>query len=716
MGQLDQLELWMGAECTQNRVGDRYFDQLDRTGHSGRLDDIDRLARLGAKALRFPVLWERTAPDEVHRCDWRWSDDRLSRIREAGMRPIIGLVHHGSGPRYTDLLDAKFPAQLAAYARQVAERYPWVTDYTPINEPLTTARFSALYGHWYPHARDDNSFIRGLLNECRATVLAMRAVRDVAPQARLVQTDDLGYTSATPRLQYQAKFENERRWLAFDLLRGTVDEQHPLWKYLTKEAMIAAEEILWFAENPCPPDIIGLNYYISSERFLHEKIFLYPSKLRGGNDRDQYVDTETARVRTDGTVGLTTLLKQAWERFHTPLAITECHMGCTREEQLRWVVEIWGTCEAVRQCGVDVRACTVWSAFGAYDWNSLVTRDSGHYEPGVFDVRAPRPRATALAEIVRTLAEGKRPEHPLLAVPGWWRRPERLHHGFSVLDSGAVIPARAMECVCEAGVRPLAVFGARTPVGRTVLEHCRMRGIPTVTLDEERGNALLQIVQESQAWAAVCARHDGADEPVPVDDLNGPHFYSAAVAEACSSLHLPLLTFSAHRVFDGSKRAAYTESDLPDAGSHRENALLRSDSLIIRTGPLFGPTLESGFLHDALSALSHEREFTAESHATITPTYIPDLVHHALDLLIDGERGVWHLANVGTVSWFDWAILAAEMFGISTSSLVASSAETSQHALCSERGWLMPTLHDALERFTAQCATRYRSAVIPAAA
>ena len=35
----------------------------------------------------------------------------------------------------------------------------------------------------------------------------------------------------------------------------------------------------------------------------------------------------------------------------------------------------------------------------------------------------------------------------------------------------------------------------------------------------------------------------------------------------------------------------------------------------------------------------------------ISPTYVPDLTHAALDLLIDGEGGLWHLANQGAVSW-----------------------------------------------------------------
>src|SRR3546814_11151054 len=64
------------------------------------------------------------------------------------------LLHHGSGPGYTSLIDPDFPAKFAAFAARAAERYPWIESWTPINEPLTTARFSALYGHWYPHRKE----------------------------------------------------------------------------------------------------------------------------------------------------------------------------------------------------------------------------------------------------------------------------------------------------------------------------------------------------------------------------------------------------------------------------------------------------------------------------------------------------------------------------------------------------------------------------------
>src|SRR4051794_38008468 len=103
------MELWAGIECTVNRVGDAFFDQTVRNGHEHRVGDLDRFAALGITAIRYPVLWERTAPDGLSRASWDWADRRLHRLAELGIRPIVGLVHHGSGPRGTHLLDPDFP-------------------------------------------------------------------------------------------------------------------------------------------------------------------------------------------------------------------------------------------------------------------------------------------------------------------------------------------------------------------------------------------------------------------------------------------------------------------------------------------------------------------------------------------------------------------------------------------------------------------------------
>ncbi len=213
-------------------------------------------------------------------------------------------------------------------------------------------------------------------HQCRATVLAMRAIRAVNPHARLIQTDDLGKTYSTPALAYQAEFENERRWLTWDLLYGRVDPAHRMWQFLTYVG-IPERDLDWFRENRCPPDIIGVNSYPASVRFLDERVANYPGESPGGNGRDTYVDVLAARVVRDLPTGPDALLREAWERYHCPIAVTEAHNAGAREEQLRWFAEVWRAAERLRAEGADVRAVTVWSLLGTFNWNVLLTRTDG---------------------------------------------------------------------------------------------------------------------------------------------------------------------------------------------------------------------------------------------------------------------------------------------------------------------------------------------------
>lgn len=433
------LELWGGVECTHNRVQSEYLCQLERSGHLGRIDDLDRIAALGLTTLRYPVLWERTAPRGLASADWTWADARLARLHALGVSPILGLVHHGSGPGYTDLLDPEFPRKLAEYAGAVARRFPWILRYTPVNEPLSTARFAALYGHWYPHRREDWAFVRALLNQIRATQLAMRAIRAVQPRAELVITEDLGMTLSRPRLAYQAEFENHRRWLTFDLLCGLVDREHPLYGYLCWAG--ASEHELAAVRDEAPPDLLGVQHYITSVRFLDDRIEHYPAERVGGNGRDAYVDVEAVRVCRD-YVEPHLLLQQTWDRYNRRLALTEVHLGCDDEaEQVRWLADMWHAAQRCRARGGDLIAVTAWALLGAFDWPCLVTRADGYYEAGAFDLRADPPRTTALAELIRTLAAGHAPQHAALASPGWWRRPQRLIH--PPVEPETVVPAVA---------------------------------------------------------------------------------------------------------------------------------------------------------------------------------------------------------------------------------------------------------------------------------
>jgi dTDP-4-dehydrorhamnose reductase len=513
-------ELWGGLECTVNRVQDKFHNQLQRSGHDARLCDLDRIAELGIRRLRYPVLWELTAPHAPDECKWHWPDLRLARLRELNIDPVVGLVHHGSGPRYTNLLDERFPALLAGYARSVAERYPWVHKYTPINEPLTTARFCALYGHWYPHRHDDRSFVRALINQCRAVVLAMREIRGVNSAAELIQTDDIGFTTSTPKLAYQAQFDNERRWLAWDFLCGKVTSQHLLWKYLRTHGL-SDGDYRFFQEHPCPPDVIGVNHYVTSDRHLSEHRKLFARHTWGGNGRHQYADIEAVRALAEPTSGFSGALLDAWRRYRLPLAITEAHLGCTREEQLRWLWQAWTQAHQLRSSGIDVRAVTAWALLGSFDWNRLLTVDAGHYETGAFDVRGSVPRPTAVARLITALATGTQFQPAaLLRQPGWWQRPVRMFPSLQSTHVGAE----------QAASQPVLVVSECETLRDALHEACEHRGLsvrvcPSLRLDAQSADVLLEDVAP---WGVV--------------EVAAPES-GTLLAAACLKRGIPLLTF-----------------------------------------------------------------------------------------------------------------------------------------------------------------------------
>jgi dTDP-4-dehydrorhamnose reductase len=713
------LELWGGIECTVNRVGDRYFDQVRKSGHHVRRDDIASFATVGFRAMRYPVLWERVAPDGLASADWTWTDERLGQLRAAGMRPIATLLHHGSGPRSTSLLDPAFPGKFAEYAAAVAARYPWVEDYTPINEPLTTARFSALYGHWYPHHRDDRSFISALLNQLRATVMAMARIRAAVPGARLIQTEDAGRTDSTPALAYQAGFENHRRWLTYDVLTGRVSPEHPLWAWLLGNGA-SLGDLQWFLDHPCPPDVVGLNYYLTSDRYLDERLAAYPVSSHGGNGRERYADVDAVR-RPGYAPGHYRILEEAWQRYGNAVALTEVHAGCTREDQLRWFESGWRAASVARNRGIDVRAVTMWSLLGSFDWNSLVTRDDRVYEVGAFDVRSVPPRRTALATLAGALASGRTID-PLARQPGWWRR--------GSLGPHARRPAAGHP---EHADSPILIAGGTGRLGSALARACEMRGLHAVAfggqqLDITNPQAIFGAIARWRPWAII-----NAAGYVRVDDaethqeacwrLNRDGARNLAAGAAAFAAQY--VAISTDLVFDGRKGQPYVEGDETNPqnvyGASKRAAeeqilALSPEALLVRTAAFFDLGDRYGFLTRALRDVSAGREVLAAGDVVISPTYVPHLADAILDLLIDGERGIWHLANHGSVSWADFTALAVRLAGLDGSlvrrvaiaELGLSARRPPLSALESERGSVMPDLEAGLREYLASPESSWR--------
>jgi dTDP-4-dehydrorhamnose reductase len=261
-------------------------------------------------------------------------------------------------------------------------------------------------------------------------------------------------------------------------------------------------------------------------------------------------------------------------------------------------------------------------------------------------------------------------------------------------------------------------------LGRAFARICELRGIPYHLLprqemDIARAESVEAALDKLRPWAVVntagYVRVDDAErepEACMRENTDGP----AILAGACAARSLALLTFSSDLVFDGERATPYLESDtvapLNVYGRSKAEAEARvlqvlPAALVIRTSAFFGPWDDFNFATLVLRVLENGDTFVAADDATVSPTYVPDLVHASLDLLIDGERGVWHLANPGAITWADLARRVAEMAGLDTYRIEArATAELGlaaprplYSALGSERGCLLRPLDEALERY-----------------
>ncbi|MFN9030677.1 MAG: SDR family oxidoreductase [Betaproteobacteria bacterium] len=142
---------------------------------------------------------------------------------------------------------------------------------------------------------------------------------------------------------------------------------------------------------------------------------------------------------------------------------------------------------------------------------------------------------------------------------------------------------------------------------------------------------------------------------------------------------------------------------------HAEQAVLAAcpRSLVIRTAAFFGPWDVHNFAHQVLHRLRDGQHVAAAANQVVSPTYVLHLVEHALDRLVDDERGLWHLTNCGAVSWADFARRLAHASGLPAALVMAVPGASLGHmaarppytALSSERGWITSSFDVAIAQY-----------------
>jgi dTDP-4-dehydrorhamnose reductase len=270
------------------------------------------------------------------------------------------------------------------------------------------------------------------------------------------------------------------------------------------------------------------------------------------------------------------------------------------------------------------------------------------------------------------------------------------------------------------------IVGATGTLGKALARACEWRGVDyrltrrhELSLDD--GLSIARLLEAATPWAVINAagwvRVDEA-EADPEGCMAANAGGAVRLARACRDLGLPMVGFSSDLVFDGRSGRPYVESDAPSplnvygaskALAEAEVLALGGRALMVRTAAFFSPYDTYNFAAHVVRTLAAGQTFEAADDVVVSPTYVPDLVGAVLDLLIDGETGLRHLANGAAVSWAGFARQVAGALdldpdlvqGVPAATCGWPAARPAYAALETERGRIMPPLEDAIGRFAA---------------
>jgi dTDP-4-dehydrorhamnose reductase len=256
-------------------------------------------------------------------------------------------------------------------------------------------------------------------------------------------------------------------------------------------------------------------------------------------------------------------------------------------------------------------------------------------------------------------------------------------------------------------------------LGRAFARICAHRGLAHLLtsraeLDITDESSIAAALERHRPWAVINTAgfvrtweaEEKTDECFRIN-ATGPEL----LGRACKLHGIPLVTFSSDLVFDGKLGRPYVEPDEPAPkcayGRSKADAEARlmaidADALIVRTSAFFGPWDRHNFLFNTIEQLRRGEEVLASDRTIVSPTYVPDLVHAALDLLLDGESGIWHLSNQGAVSWHELAREVADFARLDRRKVRTSeAADRADTSLTSTRGLLLRPLEQALSAYVA---------------
>ena len=389
-----------GIECSNPTIdnGRTRRDQLEECGHYERWrDDLRLTCDLGLKVLRYGLPIHRVflGPGKY---DWEFADLVMAELRRLKLTPILDLLHFGVPDWLGNFQNPELPVYFADYCGAVAQRYPWVRYYTPVNEIYVSARMSAKDGLWNEQLKDDRAFVTALKHLVAASILGTQSIAKHRPDCVIVQSESAEYTheaKATPSAA--VTLTNKQRFISLDLLYAKpFDADVGYW---LQDNGLTREEYDWFmAGEPPGYQIMGNDYYGRNERIL----------LPDGN-----------MCPAQDVLGWYQITHEYYRRYQKPVMHTETNVF-EAEDAPSWLWKQWMNVLRMRRDGVPVLGFTWYSLIDQIDWDVALSAKNGTVNAcGLYDLdRRPRPVAAAYRQLLEEFGQITVVPHGELFVVG----------------------------------------------------------------------------------------------------------------------------------------------------------------------------------------------------------------------------------------------------------------------------------------------------------
>ena len=376
-----------GIECSYPTIdhGKTRRDELEECHHYEHWQkDLQLVKDLGLNVLRYGLPYHRIHLN-AGRYDWSFADEVMREMQRLEITPILDLMHFGVPDWLGNFQNPELPIHFADYCAAVADRYPWVRYYTPVNEIYVTARVSAKDGVWNEQLKSDRAFVTAMKHIVAASILGTQRLAQRRPDLVVVQSESAEYIhEACSEQSQEVKLLNKLRFLSLDLLYAFPPDAD-VCMYLLDNGLTRAEYDWFMAGEPPGYQVMGNDYY-----GRNEKILLPDGTLCQGED----------------VLGWYHITRDYYDRYRKPVMHTETNV-LDAEKAPCWLWKQWVNILRMRQDGIPVLGFTWYSLIDQIDWDIELAEKKGTVNPcGLYDLeRNPRPVAQAYRDLLKEFGQ-----------------------------------------------------------------------------------------------------------------------------------------------------------------------------------------------------------------------------------------------------------------------------------------------------------------------